>query len=430
MNFAVRMATSLFLVVVVCAVSSLAMANLVELGVVDYSGFFPDDASPTDSVTVPGGGGGVRKRAAEILGNENRTMIEKKLNDLRRMVQEPNMYYANWNSEIEAAAGFHVFSCRLQTRSRLDQKFVYAEGFTGYYTLDSSLSEQLQTVYSGGPVGDFYRQMMAPSMTQFACSVGQQTCFGHDQNGQMISAKIFACIFAYKSDPSQPNPSLSGSVCSQCDNDSLWCDDGLCRGSCALPSSTCEECTAVCTSCRDTVELDDDCTCIYDYADGSRRCNSHALGTTTTSCCSAEAGYTYPEYPVPIGWIICIIISSILLLTMILSLVVWHCVRQHNLARRLQRESAAASTHSRNIYEEFGPDFVPVMTPPPYVDSAVKPPPYDVTLSGPPGGDPANSSSVPATAPPPFSEINTGGVYTIQTNAYDNVACTGDETQA
>lgn len=32
-----------------------------------------------------------------------------------------------------------------------------------------------------------------------------------------------------------------------------------------------------------------------------------------------------------------------------------------------------------NVYEEFGPGFVPVLSPPAYMDTSIKPPPYEVT---------------------------------------------------
>jgi hypothetical protein len=115
------------------------------------------------------------------------------------------------------------------------------------------------------------------------------------------------------------------------------------------------------------------------------------------------------------------------LLSLAISVAIWQCFRRRLLLRRQQRQATEgnAQTGISSVCEQFGPDFVPVMSPPSYVEVAVKPPPYELS-----GGAPPYVASGAAQPSAPDVEASNKPMVVVESHIYDNVACTGDDTHA
>jgi hypothetical protein len=376
-----------------------------------------------------GGVGGVRKRQADPgfsrYSDDTPATIENTLNQLRRKVLASDMNYANWNNDLQTAASALVTECRLQTESAVDpSEFLYVEGVTGILQLSSSVSVQLQSAYNMGSAQSAYRVLMSSRMTQFGCAVGSNICVAVDQYRRSFPVRIFACIFSYNSDPNSVPVYKSGLNCSSCDSGTLWCDGGLCRGSCGVYNPTCDDCVDTCTGCAQ-VTSNSKCQCVCYYGNNSpARCQGVAYSSDAQPFCKYADDNYRPA--VPVGWIACIIISSAVLLSLAISVAIWQCFRRRLLLRRQQRQATEgnAQTGISSVCEQFGPDFVPVMSPPSYVEVAVKPPPYELS-----GGAPPYVASGAAQPSAP-DEASNKPMVVVESHIYDNVACTGDDTHA
>jgi len=425
------------LVVLAAAVACLAdTSRAIELLVFGPEGLIEGQQPTTKSPTRS-------KKQATNADNSPQT-IEDKLNDLRRTVQSSNMNYANWNEDlVKYAADLVDNGCRIQTQVSIDgNKFPYARGFTGLMTQPySSVAGVLQSAYNQGSTQSYYRQLMSSRMTDFGCAVGTTTCFYRQQSdsSSVLMGQLFACIFSYQADPDSVQLYLSGTSCSFCDNNTLWCDDELCRDRCSLSQSDCDTCQTDCSTCDQVFWTNCQCVCYYG-ASSTARCAESAYSTVNHPVCSAKPiddsgdddnnhhDDDYGNQRMPVGWIICVIISSVILLTLAATVAIWQCIRHrkccaHRLGSQRQIISPSGANGHDNVantvYEEFGPGFVPILTPPPYIDSNIKPPPYDpvepIPDSKPPGEMP--------TAPPKVVEDGMPHVYDnggMQQPVYDN----------
>jgi hypothetical protein len=193
------------------------------------------------------------------------------------------------------------------------------------------------------------------------------------------------------------------------------------------------DCGDTCSHCDQVTSYTDTCPCVCYYGDTPyQRCSNDAYSSASKPICSTSPAYDGYYGKMPVGWIACVIISSALLLSLSISVAIWHCVRRRNLARRLRegRTSTNGQVNANQAFDEFGPGFVPVMSPPPYLEATIKPPPYEPEPSATQHGD-KSEEQPPMQDPtePSAPDYETAVGLTNGSHVYENAACTADECQ-